>query len=180
MFSLIYVWMNGWINNHEAGDLRRNRAHYDVTVMLCHLGVLLTHPYDIISIQSRTDELLTLPYNMSSISYHTGQLLIHPFDISSKLFCTDELLSHPYEIVHRGEICTDTFMSPFTVGLCTAVQRGHYIFFQPYATSSGSLGNSSVWGNMEIMSFGRVRNSSVWHNYRCCLMRKTYFLIHMT
>ena len=33
MFSLIWVWMNGWVNNHEAGDLRRYRAHYDVTVM---------------------------------------------------------------------------------------------------------------------------------------------------
>ena len=34
MFSLICVWINGWINNREAGDLRRYRAHYDVTVML--------------------------------------------------------------------------------------------------------------------------------------------------
>ena len=24
----------GWVNNYEAGDLRRYRAHYDVTVML--------------------------------------------------------------------------------------------------------------------------------------------------
>ena len=24
---------NGWINNHEAGDLRRYHAHYDVIVM---------------------------------------------------------------------------------------------------------------------------------------------------
>ena len=24
---------NGWVNNHEAGDLRRHRAHYDVSVM---------------------------------------------------------------------------------------------------------------------------------------------------
>ena len=23
MFSLIYVWINGWVNNHEAGDLWR-------------------------------------------------------------------------------------------------------------------------------------------------------------
>ena len=23
----------GWVNNGEAGDLRRHRAHYDVTVM---------------------------------------------------------------------------------------------------------------------------------------------------
>ena len=33
MFSLICVWINGWVNNREAGDLRRHRAHYDVTVM---------------------------------------------------------------------------------------------------------------------------------------------------
>ena len=33
MFSLICVWKNGWVNNREAGDLRRYRAHYDVTVI---------------------------------------------------------------------------------------------------------------------------------------------------
>ena len=33
MFSLICAWINGWINNHEVGDLRRHQSHYDVTVM---------------------------------------------------------------------------------------------------------------------------------------------------
>ena len=33
MFSLIRAWINGWVNNGEAGDLRRYRAHYDVIVM---------------------------------------------------------------------------------------------------------------------------------------------------
>ena len=33
MFSLICVWTNDWVNNREAGDLRRYRAHYDVIVM---------------------------------------------------------------------------------------------------------------------------------------------------
>ena len=33
MFSLICVWINAWVNNREAGDLRRYRAYYDVTVM---------------------------------------------------------------------------------------------------------------------------------------------------
>ena len=33
MFSLICVWINGWVNNREAGDLRRYCAHYDITVM---------------------------------------------------------------------------------------------------------------------------------------------------
>ena len=34
MFSLIHTWINGWVNNSEAGALRRRRGHYDVTVML--------------------------------------------------------------------------------------------------------------------------------------------------
>ena len=34
MFSLICAGINGWVNNREAGDLGRYRAHYDVTVML--------------------------------------------------------------------------------------------------------------------------------------------------
>ena len=33
MFSLICVWINGWVNNREAGDLKRYRAHCDVTAM---------------------------------------------------------------------------------------------------------------------------------------------------
>ena len=33
MLSLICVWINDWVNNHEAGDLRRHRGHYDVNVM---------------------------------------------------------------------------------------------------------------------------------------------------
>ena len=32
MFSLIWVWTYGWVNNRDAGDLRRYRVHYDVTV----------------------------------------------------------------------------------------------------------------------------------------------------
>ena len=32
--KLICVWINCWVNNREAGDLRRYRAHYDVSVMV--------------------------------------------------------------------------------------------------------------------------------------------------
>ena len=33
MFTLICTRINGWVNNREAGDLRRHRAHYYVIVM---------------------------------------------------------------------------------------------------------------------------------------------------
>ena len=35
------AWINGWVSNREAGDLRRHRAHYDVSVMkdtICYLS----------------------------------------------------------------------------------------------------------------------------------------------
>ena len=40
MLSLICALTNGWVNSRDADDLRRNRAHYDVIVMIdfkeCH------------------------------------------------------------------------------------------------------------------------------------------------
>ena len=66
MFSLICVWINGWVNNGEAGDLRRYRAHYYVIVMwygtgdrlpkcsdisryvVCHLNGTINHTESII------------------------------------------------------------------------------------------------------------------------------------
>ena len=35
-------WINGWANNSDAGDLRRHRAHCDVTVM-CHKILPMRH-----------------------------------------------------------------------------------------------------------------------------------------
>ena len=53
MFSLINAWINDWVNNHEAGDLRRHRVHYDVIVMIRLIFVMqcvcmcnMIHQYD--------------------------------------------------------------------------------------------------------------------------------------
>ena len=49
MFILICARINGWVNNREAGDLRRHRAHYDVIVMWWNSGhhVRLLHYFSI-------------------------------------------------------------------------------------------------------------------------------------
>ena len=39
MFSLISPCWNGWVNNREAADLRRNHAHYDVILMTVYQRV---------------------------------------------------------------------------------------------------------------------------------------------
>ena len=44
MLPLICSWINGWINNGEAGDLRRHLVHNDATVMnFASLPNCLTH-----------------------------------------------------------------------------------------------------------------------------------------
>ena len=57
MFSLICVWINDWVNNREAGDLRHYRAHYVVVVMNLHIllanYILLTNVRDQLQIYHR-------------------------------------------------------------------------------------------------------------------------------
>ena len=58
MFSLICVWINDWVNNGEAGNLRRYRIHYDVTVMRqqtllakLHIAIVATPQWISVSFQ---------------------------------------------------------------------------------------------------------------------------------
>ena len=43
MFSLIYAWINDWVNNREAGDLRRQHDHYDIIVMCREFSIAGTY-----------------------------------------------------------------------------------------------------------------------------------------
>ena len=72
MFSLISPWINGWVNNHEAGDLRHHRGHNDVIVMAIpwHQYFLSFHRFP-----SPRPESSKLPARSSwSISEHTVRL----------------------------------------------------------------------------------------------------------
>ena len=42
MFALICAWINRWVNNREAGDLRRHRDHYDVIVIVSEIDLKYT------------------------------------------------------------------------------------------------------------------------------------------
>ena len=53
MFALIYARTNGWVDNREAGDLRRYRGHYDVTVMEYLKNVCIAGPLRWVSIGHR-------------------------------------------------------------------------------------------------------------------------------
>ena len=52
MFSLICAWMKAWVNNREAGDLRRHCAHNDVSRCTRFCWFLFCSGYIIISLNS--------------------------------------------------------------------------------------------------------------------------------
>ena len=70
-FSLICGWINDWASNREAGDLRRHRGHYDVTVMVNAVTVVTLAPCakNILTVQ---DELLLALSNESLQWRHDG------------------------------------------------------------------------------------------------------------
>ena len=56
LIFFICVWINGWVNNPEAGDLRRYRVHYDVIVMTSRQHVSLIR-------QMNTDKIKYVTWN---------------------------------------------------------------------------------------------------------------------
>ena len=75
MFSLICVWIHDWVNNPEVGDLRRYRAHYDVTIMLIPHVIYYGNGISNISIRScpqiRPDYAWTFKCIINSRTQHS-------------------------------------------------------------------------------------------------------------
>ena len=75
MFSLICARINSWVNNGEAGDLRRHRTHYDATVMtFCGIKELRTHKSNWFG---RANILLCTLINSKYISFYVILSLVH-------------------------------------------------------------------------------------------------------
>ena len=73
MFSLMYTWANGWVNNRDAGDLRRYGVHCDVSVMwyfvTCFITVTLHERHDVSKRQQR-DCLINVLFRLITNRIH--------------------------------------------------------------------------------------------------------------
>ena len=68
MLPLICVWTNAWVSNRDAGDLRRNRVHYDVTEMTTLWPHWSTIVYNLTTTKhSKTKQ------NIESVTFHHPQ-----------------------------------------------------------------------------------------------------------
>ena len=86
MFSLICVWINGWVNTREAGDLRRYRVHYDVTVMAPVL--LKQHCRITFSTEStqNNNNIIKNKYNEITCILYEGVLYINGLVLNSRAY----------------------------------------------------------------------------------------------
>ena len=60
LFSLIWAWINGWVNNRDAGDWRRHGAHHvmhllDIGAIIC-LRVITSKCFDLACLVQYTNE----------------------------------------------------------------------------------------------------------------------------
>ena len=94
-------WINGWVNNREAGDLRRYRAHYDVSVMWTNVHLS--------SETSSGIHLRAISQEITSTINHWNSLENYWFKFNSNFPAANELMSraHEYNIFMSWFICSD-------------------------------------------------------------------------
>ena len=114
MISLICVWINDWLTNREAGDLRRYRAHYDVIVMQWFIGSRGRHMvlWNLVNIDS--DNFL--------LSDDIKQLL--------KLMLTYRVMWHSHRGSFKGndsDTHPENLIGNYTMQITVIHPKGHWV-----------------------------------------------------
>ena len=101
MFTLICDRMNGWVNNHEAGDSRRYLAHCDVIVMNI---IKMTKLWDKWNSETK-NWLPLLPESLSLSAYSISQEICTRFLLCCALLwlCID-WFSHIHQAYFTGTV----------------------------------------------------------------------------
>ena len=109
LFPYICDWRS-WVNNREAGDLRRYRAHYDITVM-----------YDIQVIVNQINV-----YNLSCMLVSHSSWLICFVQILSMIKWDWDIMTTIFRLVFPYRMyCIDSIFSVFCIG---SINNLSYLF----------------------------------------------------
>ena len=102
MFSLIYAWINDWVNNREAGDLRRQHGHYDVIVMWINkeTGMLYERQWH----HWLHPKFWTIPgavtgKNFVNMTFRFLRRLLWESDVSPRTWVTVKIIRNTYSLI---------------------------------------------------------------------------------
>ena len=136
MFSLICTRINGWVNNREAGDLRRHSAHCGVRVMLwLHYKFLMV--------------VCVLPYSSGLLHCHG----IQSYD-STMMTSSNENFFRVTALCEGNPPVTGGFPSQ------RPVTRNFDIFFDLHLNKQCSKQSRHLWIETHVRSLWRHCNDS--------------------
>ena len=139
MFSLICARMSDWVNNREAGDLRRHRGHYDVSEMLfkqlSQLGIFRVRwDIDLRQFVSNLILIYIVKWKWESV---LGSFIKFLDFNDIWLIC-----------MFLNSICSvDTIGSSTLIDLCRCI--GEWIFHRPQTSSFGVINSSFLSMNLQ-------------------------------
>ena len=105
IFSLICVWISSWVNNRKAGDLRRHRARYYVTVTIffCSLDTRTV----LRELRCQWSNLEDLTQGWGLLKFHAIISLIAKFSILQKYMLDSSNHIHIWQMLPQLS-CGDT------------------------------------------------------------------------
>ena len=155
MFSLICAWINGWVNNREAGDLRRHHAHYDVTVMQFQnsdesLFAAETTPLILAAQRNR--------YEVVSVLLQKGQTIaVSRVDLDIEAWKNLPIFSRRYFTTHFLELNLSVSQL-LLIGATVWIQR---VWFQSYRRQHGFVRQNVVCMRFSVPDLNARDNSGI-------------------
>ena len=155
------VWTNVWVNNRNAGDLRRHRDRCDVTVKSCQANSV--HFYTIMSIWTSVVYIL---FPVRSIRYY-----VMPSAPSQCDYFRTYLYTLCYDITKSDEYKHDTYISVGTSRMCFIVLKlkmissSHCefkIFSAAYCLTPKNKSNHLWCHHQRIITFDRLSWTNIF------------------
>ena len=105
MFFLIFARIKVWVKNHEAGDLTRHRAHYDVIVMITKMWVLIVNAK-----HKRTHILFKIKFTISIWYYLDATIIATKREPMQCIFHTQTIYTCIMPIEKNSRAYRDPFV----------------------------------------------------------------------
>ena len=160
MFSLICIWINGWVKNREAGDLRRHRIHYDVTVIFCTVPLPFTKWQDVLSWDLTDSGSREIWWN--DIWYQHGRAVLK---FGRRIDSNDEGTHVRCQIFHYNDVimrASASQITSLTIVYSTVYSRRRSKKTPKLHVTGLCGGNSPVTGEFPAQRASNAENGPIW------------------